>query len=327
MRQVIVRYVYFLFTLLAAVVSCGCLGRQFARDGASMQEAVADVYTDQAMENLIRAHNNLPFVQLKFSAINVSDTDEYNVTASLKQTITTFRDLFAAAGTRTLVNEYDATGTGDRKRTMTLNADPVTDQNDVYARYLAFAGDPNLLMCGDHHPRCPVHVLRKWHKKYYWIPCEAGPAFMDLVLKTALMRGPEAAPPAAYQVKITDVIDITPAKGKDSTTATVVFDTKVPNGEGSVVVDLEDGRRVRVSLLPIDTDEDGKRVPLGQPTNRLEITWSPKRGGFTELNLIGRPGRVYSRDYPPEAAVPNPVLQKIAVDVNQIKINQFSGTR
>ena len=92
------------------------------------------------------------------------------------------------------------------------------------------------------------------------------------------------------------------------------------------MVDLDDGRRVRASLLTIATDADGKRVPLGEHTTRLKITWSPKRDGFTELNLIGRPGRVYSRDYPPEAAAPNPVLQKISIDVNQIKVNQFSGT-
>jgi hypothetical protein len=93
------------------------------------------------------------------------------------------------------------------------------------------------------------------------------------------------------------------------------------------VVDLADGRRVRTALLPIETDADKKRVTLGQPTSHLKIKWSPIRDGFTELNLAGRPGRVYSRDYPPEAAVPNPVLQKIAMDVNQIKVNQFSGTR
>jgi hypothetical protein len=323
----VARYLYIFFVMISAAVSCGCLGRQFARDGASAQEAVADVYTDQAMENLIRARNNLPFVQLKFSGINVSDTDDLSVSGSLHQTVATARDLFIAVGMRTLTNEYDATGTGDRKRTLSLNADPVTDQNDVYARYLAFADDPNLLVCSDEHPQGPVHVWRKWHKKYYWIPCDAGPAFLDLVLKTALMRGPETAPPAAYQVKILDVMDVTAAPaGIDSKTATVVFDNPVPNGEGSLVVDLDDGRRVRASLLPIAMDADNKRVPLGQLTSRLKITWSPIRDGFTELNLNGRPGRVYSRDYPPEAAVPNPVLQKIAIDVNQIKVNQFRRT-
>ena len=327
-RPVMVRHAYLVFVLFGAAFGGGCLGRQFARDGASMQEAVADIYTDQAMENLIRARNNLPFVQLKFSGINVNDTDDISFSGSVKQTVETARDLFTATAMRTLTNEYDATATDDRKRVMALNADPVTDQNDVYARYMAFVSEPDLLMCSDTPPGCPVHILRKWRKKYYWIPCEAGPAFLDLVLKTTLMRGPEAAPPSAYQVKILDVIEVTPAgPGIDSTTAIVAFDTPVPNGEGSLVVDLEDGRRVRASLLTIDVDADNKRVTLGQPTTRLKMKWSPIRDGFTEFNLKTRPGRVYSRDYPPEAAVPNPVLQKIAVDVNQIKVNQFSGTR
>src|SRR5437762_8679913 len=121
-----VRSAYLLFILFGTALGGGCLGRQFARDGASMQEAVADIYTDQAMENLIRARNNLPFVQLKFTGINVSDTDDLTVSGAVKQTVQTARDLFAATAMRTLINEYDVTGTGDRKRVMALNADPVT---------------------------------------------------------------------------------------------------------------------------------------------------------------------------------------------------------
>jgi hypothetical protein len=317
-----------LLSLFAALAADGCLARQFARDGTSVQEAVADIYTDQAMENLIRARNNLPFVQLKFSGINVSDTDDLNLPLSVKQTVATARSLFTPTAMRTLTNEYDATITGDRKRVMALNADPVTDQNDVYERYLAFACQPSLLICSDKPPRGHVHIVRKWRGKYYWIPCEAGPAFLDLVLKTALMRGPETVPPGFYAVKILDVMDVTPAPpGTDSTTATVVFDNAVPNGEGSLFIDLDDGRRVRASLLTMPTDANGKRIPLGQATTRLKMTWSPIRDGFTALNLLGRPGRVYSRDYPPMAPAPNPVLQKIATDVNQIKVNQFSGTQ
>ena len=186
-RPVMVRHAYLVFVLFGAAFGGGCLGRQFARDGASMQEAVADIYTDQAMENLIRARNNLPFVQLKFSGINVNDTDDISFSGSVKQTVETARDLFTATAMRTLTNEYDATATDDRKRVMALNADPVTDQNDVYARYMAFVSEPDLLMCSDTPPGCPVHILRKWRKKYYWIPCEAGPAFLDLVLKTTLI--------------------------------------------------------------------------------------------------------------------------------------------
>jgi hypothetical protein len=324
------RWACLVVAFACAPPGAGCLARQFACDGAGAQKAVADVYTDQAMTNLIRARNNLPFVQLKFSAINVTDTDDYNASASVRQTINTVRDLLAATGTRTLTNEYDLTGTCDRRRVMSLNADPVTDQNDVYELYLAFACDPNLLVCADEPPGHPVHVLRKCGKKYYWIPCEAARAFLDLVLRTALMRGPEAVPPApaAYEVRIVQVLNVAPVGGgRDATNATLVFDKPVPNGEATMVVDLDDGRRVRASLWPVGKDADGKAVPLGQPTTRLDIQWSPKRDGFTENNLLGRPARLYSRDFPPEVVAPSPVVRKIAADVNQIKVNQFSGIR
>jgi hypothetical protein len=169
-----------------------------------------------------------------------------------------------------------------------------------------------------------------WRKRYYWVPCAAGPAFLDLVLKTALMRGPETAPavPAAYEARIVQVLNVAPVGGdRDATNATLDFDKPVPNGEATLVADLDDGRRVRATLWPVGQDAEGKRVTLGQPTTRLDIQWAPKRDGFTEQQLVGRPARVCSRDYPPEAPVPNPVLRRIATDVNQIKLNQFSGTR
>jgi hypothetical protein len=291
---------------------------------------MADVYTDQAMENLIRARNNLPFVQLKFSTLNAQDNDDYNVSTTLKQTIATTRDLFLQMANRALTNEYDAAGSFDRKRQLGLNADPVTDQNDIYTSYLAFAADPNLLVCSDRPPPCSVHILRKWRKKYYWIPCDAAPAFLELVLKTALMRGPEAAPPvpAAYEVKILRVINVMPVgAGRDATNATLVFDKAVPNGEATLVADLDNGRRVRATLWPVSKDADNKPVSLGHPTTLLDIQWAPKRDGFAENNLVGRPGRVYSRDYPPEAPVPNPTLQKIAINVNQIRLNQLANPR
>jgi hypothetical protein len=218
-------------------------------------------------------------------------------------------------------------GVFDRKRTMALNADPITDQNDIYERYLAFAHDPNLFVASDDPPPCPVHLQKKCGRKYYWVPAAAGPAFLDLVLRTALMRGPETVPPvpAAYEVKIVQVLEVGKVGRGDLTNATLVFDKAVPNGEATLVVDLTDGRRIRVPLWPVGKDAEGKRLQLGQPTNRLEVQWSPQREGFTENNLRDRPARIYSRDYPPEAPAPNPVLRQISTNVNQIRINQQSG--
>jgi hypothetical protein len=303
------------------------LARQVAWDGAAFHNAVADIYTQQAINNLIRAYCNMPFVQLKFSQLNVTDSDDTSANTSVMQTINTQRDLFMAAATRTLTNVYTLGGMFDRKRTMSFNADPVIDQNDVYQRYLAFARDPNLFVASDDPPSCPVHIQKKCGKKYYWVPEQAGPAFLDLVLQTALMRGPETAPPlpAAYEVKIVQVIGVNEVGRGDLRNATLVFDKAVPNGEATIVVDLADGRRVHASLWPVSKDADDKRIQLGQPTFRLEVQWSPKSAGFKERDLQGRHASIYSRDYPPEAAPPNPVLRQISNNVNQIKINQFSG--
>src|SRR5207244_4456318 len=110
--------------------------------------------------------------------------------------------------------------------------------------------------------------------------------------------------PPEYEVQIVQVLNVTPVGGDlDATNATLVFDKQVPNGEATLVVDLDDGRRVRAALRPFSRDADDKPVALGQPTSRLDIQWAPKRDGFTERNLVGRPARVYSRDYPSEAPV------------------------
>ena len=304
-----------------APLCSGCLSRQIARDGIGLRQAILDMYTDQVMDNLIRAHNNMPYVQLVYTTIQANDMDQVSANGALDQTITTTRDLFAAMASRVLANDYKAGGMGDRMRTMNFTANPITDQNDIYQRYLDFSHNSDLFVVSDCPPPCAVHIQRKCDKIYYWVPQEAGPAFLDLVLKTTFMRGPEAAPVAlaAVDVKIVDVEKVNPVPGRDATNATLLFDKAVPNGPATLIVDLDDGRRVRVGLWPISKDLDGKRVDLGQPTTRLEIQWSPMKDGFTELQLKGRPARFYSHDFPPEAQVPSPILHEISNNLNSIK--------
>ena len=54
----------------------GCLARQIAKDGTDFRQALLDMYTDQAMDNLIRARNNMPFVQVAYRNLLVQDTDK-----------------------------------------------------------------------------------------------------------------------------------------------------------------------------------------------------------------------------------------------------------
>src|SRR5690349_14841759 len=71
---------------LTAVGCClfvlpGCLARQVARDGRDLRGAIQDLYTDQVMDNLIRAYEGLPFVQLAYHDLVVQDANSLTASA------------------------------------------------------------------------------------------------------------------------------------------------------------------------------------------------------------------------------------------------------
>src|SRR5947209_10286846 len=131
------------------VSSSGCLARQVHRDGENFRQAVCDLYTDQALDNLIRAKCGMPFVQLNYRDMLVQDTDSITGTGGMDQTIATGRGLLAAAVTRTFTDKYSIGGTGKRDRQMSFHADPVVDTPEIYEAYIQFSHDPNLFMESD----------------------------------------------------------------------------------------------------------------------------------------------------------------------------------
>jgi hypothetical protein len=95
-----------------------------------------------------------------------------------------------------------------------------------------------------------------------------------------------------------------PVGERDVTNAYIVFNEVVPNGRGVLLVVLDDGRKVRLTMIPVNHDvtaatptEEGG-LPEGALTKSLRTQWSPKAQGFTPSNLAGRPARLYSDDYP-----------------------------
>ena len=192
--------------------------------------------------------------------------------------------------------------------------------------YLNFAKNPSLFFASCEKPSCRVHLLRYQDERYYWIPCEAGPAFLDLVLYVSQMRS-RATPETVhtpYEVKINQVLEHEAVFGRDVSNATIVFDKPVPNGEATMIVLLDKGRKVPMSLWPVSKD-DQKVVKLGEPTNRLKVQWSPEKDRVSVQQLPQRTALIYSHDFPKEAPVPDPVLKQIASDINQIRVNVQLG--
>jgi hypothetical protein len=324
-----------LLILACLATSNGCLAKQLQRDGASSQEAISEIYTQQAMNNLIRARNNLPFVQLKYSALTVNDNDEISGAFAFTHAISDVTDLVTGALERTVGTTYAPAAAARRNRTMSFVADPETDQNFIYNQYIEFANTPGQFVVSDHPPTCPVHIHRRCGKKHYWVPEEAGQEFFNLVMNTAIKRGDAPAAPAAITVKIEAVTGekkISPDenKKKDVWNAFVKFDKKiVPNGNATMVFNMDSGRTVKVDLYPHpdNVDSEGNPVAEGDPTDLMKIQWDKKKQDFGKADLVQRAVRIYSHDYPPEVVTPDPVLSRISSDLNQIRISVQGNRR
>jgi hypothetical protein len=289
------RFIRSLAALIVLVCPMGCLTKQFTHDGLALHEAVVNMYTEQAMTNLIRAHDNVPFVQLNYYNVVANDKGFYRGAIGWDQTVNTLRDLFVAAATRSVTNTGTLGASGDNTRIMSFKADPVFNQTKIYGEYIAFANTPGYFAVSDRTPECPTYLMRKENHKYYWIPMEAGPEFQRLVLRTALMRGEDPPPaiPEAYKVK---VLAATNVKKIDKAphhfyNALLRLEPAIPNGDGFLLVDLKNGRRVKVALMPID------EVKTHEDTNVIRAQWPLD---FEANEFEGHFGRVFSFDDPPE---------------------------
>src|SRR5690242_3805989 len=94
------------FVACVLLAAPGCLAKQFTHDGIAIHKAAVNLYTEQAMANLIRARCNLPFVQLSYSKLSLTDKVSGKLSAETDQTVNTARELFVNDATRTLTNVY-----------------------------------------------------------------------------------------------------------------------------------------------------------------------------------------------------------------------------
>jgi hypothetical protein len=184
------------------------------------------------------------------------------------------------------------------------------------------------------------------------VPSEAAPLFLQLALTTTFKRGPETIPPGAYEITISHVdppiltnpiIKTDPITGipihkfpkahPDLQTVVLTFDKPIPSGDATMVAKLLDGRTIRIHFDAIlkTKDDQGKEEEIvpGSPTIKLKTqAWSPSSKGYTENDLLGAKGRLYSHDFPADAPVPSaPPLQKVNANLNYLRNLQSQGRR
>jgi hypothetical protein len=308
--------------------SSGCLSRQVTADGTSLRLILVDLYTEQAIDNLIRAYENQPFVQLTYTQVGVTDKD--NATAAVTGGDAAFtRDLSSdlTKGAAGAVKKTAFAGkipigfSGQRDRTLGFQADPVTDRNDIYEDYLAFARNPAFFQVSDHDPGCDAHIKRRCGSRWYWVPEYAGNEFMQLVQRTSFAPPPSAPAEVFWETGIVTVHPHFNAKGQRlENKFELTLLRPVPNDDGLLRVTLRDGRKRWLTVNPILEDVNGPLV-RGTLTLRLLVQFNAKTLPPDEEALLpGATASFLSQNYP------NPT-PRAAADTNQRIIDLLDDIR
>lgn len=328
------------FRSLLLVACCcagvnGCLAQQVAADGINLRQALVALYTDQAMDNLIRAAENRPFVQLAFSNLEVYDVTKASGSTGSNAADFTGGHAFTAAavGAAKLTRTTGFTGsfpfgaTGERDRQLSFRADPVTNQNNIYQAYLDFVHNPMWFVVSDARPDGPVHLCRKCGCKWYWIPLEAGPEFLELVMTTAINPSPAPAP-IYWESTITTIVPQHDKNGQEVPYKWVITLSKeVPNDDGLMVITLK-GSRVtlpiqRVDQMPIQAGKPAQQEGpgAGVPTKVLYAQFSDAVIPRAQVTgLIGAPVQFFARNYPNLNPRPSNDSQKIEDSLESIRL-------
>jgi hypothetical protein len=337
------------FIAVVAVALClcgpGCRSAQLKKDQDCMRSALLDLYTNQIMDNLIRAHNGYPIVQLDYSDITGTVTQNGNASYGGNQNLRTERNGLGLTTLREFTNFFEYSVGGSQENQLTITANPVLNNNEVYNAYLEFLEKPErFVVSDDPPPPGAAHIVRcapappcesceqgkGCVKKYYWVPCEYRYDFLRLALVTTVQRGQPLEVPDFFEVIVEKAEDTTPEnlKKKKQTRFTLHFDKRIPNDSGELRVTVGDSTH-RFRLDRYTDPVDGAVVKRGDKIDRLWLLLTPDDPSGLTANqlkaaLEGKKVRVDLDSYKPTLPTTDDLLKSIRRNVGLIRLEQVN---
>jgi len=204
-----------------------------------MRTAVLQLYTNQIMDNLVRAYDGLPLVQLDYTTMTGTITHDAGGSVNDSQTITTNRNPILTTArnfARTTAFAFSAA----QKSQLTITANPVLNNNEVYNAYLEFIVKPGRFVVTSEPPmQGQAHIVKCAcapccdQKRYYWVPCEYRHDFLRLSLVTTVQRG--------QPLSVSDYFEATASRVEDDEIPgfiRIYLSKKVPNDTGRITFTL-----------------------------------------------------------------------------------------
>jgi hypothetical protein len=224
------------------VALAGCAVPEVRRDHDQIREALLHLYTNQILDNLVRASNGLPIIQLDYTnaSANLTIEETANFGDALQTTSSNVATVVAKS-MLVLTHQAVATVTGsvglNHTNSVSIMANPVLASDEVYNAYLTFLGRPGRLevTCTPPPPGA-AHVCRKFRKEYYWVPAQYREEFLDLALVTMAQRDRLLEAPEGYAVTLLRFDPLSYQKVPEGITTVwidVDIDKEIPNYDGA----------------------------------------------------------------------------------------------
>ncbi len=315
----------------AATSLTGCLSvKETQQDQDKIRAALDNLYENQLMDNLIRAANGLPFVQIDYTnaTTTVGITESGNLGGTQDLAINNSRTMAGAVFTlsRMFTNHWAYGASAMNSNQIALTANPVINNNDVYDAYLQFlANQDSLIVSCDPPPPGKAHVCRKWKGKYYWVPVEYRFLFLRLALITTFQRGQKLQPlDPFFTVNVKDIAVL--AEGDEGITfVTATLDAPVPDDSGRIEFTI-DTKRV---VYTVEQRPRPKGQPMTGANNTIVIRFNPKTGdgAITDLGdfkaRLPLSGKLFLDNSRPQGPTTGDLLEAVRFQLEQIRLGQL----
>jgi len=315
---------------VGSMASAGCAVGELRSDQDNIRTALLELYTNQIMDNLIRAGNGMPIIQLDYTnataTITVSETgslsDGLSATNTNALTLITAPSLAIAKTTASILTGNVGTTHSNQ---VALTASPVTTCNEVYDAYLEFLTLPGSLQTSSTPPpEGAAHICKKCGKQYYWVPVEYRKQFLGLALATTAQRKKGLLPPNEYyEAKLQEITSPKREYKSGQMSITARLDKKVPKDVGRLEF-LMDKKTYSLQVAPYEPsggDRQAETDTLVVTFDRSGLPAKVKTPSDLELPLDVK---LYLRHYRPVVQPTTAdLLDHVTFQLQQIQFNQL----